>query len=203
MPAQTETQRPLALVHHAARRERLVLAVIHHGQVEAARVLHRAAHHARRRDGPPVVRDGDDAGALHLAHLGQLLALRPLRDRADGEDVGEPGGLRLLDDETGHRRVVVDGVGVRHRADARAAARDGRRRARRDRLLVLLPRLAQVRVQVDEAGRDDEARSVEDLRALGPRLAATEQPGHAAVLDEHVQAGVDALRRVDHVSVCD
>jgi hypothetical protein len=60
-------------------------------------------------------------------------------------------------------QVPFEGVCVGHRADGREAARDRRGRARRDCLLVLLTGLAQMRVQIYEAGRDDEARRVEDL----------------------------------------
>jgi hypothetical protein len=58
-------------------------------------------------------------------------------------------------------------------------------------------------VQVDEAGRDDEPRGVEDLRAFGAGLAAFEEGRDAAVFDQQVAAGVDALGRVDDVTVGD
>ena len=66
----------------------------------------------------------------------------------------------------------------------------------RDRLLVLAPGLAQVRVQVDEAGADDEALGVDRpgaARGAGPAPTSLDD----AVLEQHVELRVDPLRRVD------
>ena len=120
-----------------------------------------------------------------------------------GKTLARRARARLFDDEARHGRVVVDGVGVGHRADGGEAARDGRGRARRDGLLVLLPRLAQVCVQVYEAGRDDEASGVEDLRALGRVPTAAKQFGHAPIFDQDVASTVHTLRRVYDVAVGD
>jgi hypothetical protein len=92
--------------------------------------------------------------------------------------------LRLLDDETRDRRIVVDRIGIRHRAHARPTARDRRRRARLNRLFILLPRLAQVRVQVYETGRDDETLRVEYFRAFGHAVTVRQQRRDAPVLDQ-------------------
>ena len=73
------------------------------------------------------------------------------------------GLARAALDVLGHRRRVVHRVGVRHAAHRGVAA--GRRRAGAglDVFLVLLARLAQVRVQVDEAGREPQARRLDHL----------------------------------------
>src|SRR5262249_9813161 len=74
----------------------------------------------------------------------------------------------------------------------------GRRRARPagDRLLVLVARLAQVHVHVDEAGTDDLARGVD---AFGPcrRPERAADLRDAAVGDEHVLHGVDAAGGIE------
>ena len=54
-----------------------------------------------------------------------------------------------------------------HGADGGEAARGRGAGAGGDRLLVLAPRLAQVGVQVDEAGADHEARDVDDRGSAG------------------------------------
>ena len=65
----------------------------------------------------------------------------------------------VLDDDRG----VGDGVGVGHREDGGVAAERGGGRARGDGLRLLAAGLAQVGVQVDEAGQQHEAVGVEGL----------------------------------------
>ena len=90
-----------AFVHVAAGAEVEVLAVIDDGQVEGAGELHGAAHDAGVHDGAAVVGDGDDAGGLHGADGGELLAGAALGDGADGEDVDDGGARGALDDVAG------------------------------------------------------------------------------------------------------
>ena len=87
------------LVRDAVALERRILAVIDDRHVEHPRVLERAAHQQRRRDRPAVVGEGDAAGGLLLAELGELLAARPDRHRADRIDARELRFGRLLQDE--------------------------------------------------------------------------------------------------------
>src|SRR5690606_9980703 len=78
-------------------------------------------------------------------------------------------------------------VGVGHAGDAGEAAEGGGADAGLDRLLVLLPRLAEVDVHVEPAGRDRLAARVVDADAvLG--LDAVGDAGDAAVPDEQVGA---------------
>ena len=86
-------------------------------------------------------------------------------------------------------------VGVGHAADGGEAARRRRARARRDVLLVLVARLAQVHVQIDEAGRHDLARAVDDLGAV--RARARLDGFHHAVLDQQVRDFVEIRGGVD------
>ena len=76
------------------------------------------------------------------------------------------------------------GLVLAMQATAREAARRRGAPARGDVLLVLLARLAQVRVQVDEARRDPAARGVDALGA-GRREVAADRDD-APVLDQHV-----------------
>ena len=106
--------------------------------------------------------------------------------------VGELLGSGFVDAARQRSRLRLRQGG--HRADRSEAARDRGRRARRDSLFVFLSGLAQVRVEVYEAGRDDEPRRVEDLDALGCRLTAAEQSSHATVFNQDVAAAVHILR---------
>ncbi len=83
MPARVETG-PSFMA--PARRQREILAVLHDGEIERARVLHRPAHQLGVHHRLAVVGDGHAAGLLELPHLGQLLAAEPLGDGADRVD---------------------------------------------------------------------------------------------------------------------
>ena len=70
--------------------------------------------------------------------------------------------------------VIVDRIGVRHARDRGEAAGNRRRRAGRDRLLVLLARLAQMHVDVDQARapRSSPDCTAMTLRAVGRQVLA-------------------------------
>ena len=91
-----------------------------------------------------VVAHRDRARADHLAELGELLPLLAQRDRADRIHARLARALRLAHDEADRRLIVGDRIGVRHRADRGESAGRRGHRARRDRLDVLPPRLAQM-----------------------------------------------------------
>jgi ribosomal protein S15P/S13E len=193
--AQAERRRVHALVRDAVALEGLFLAMFDHRHAEHRRVLERAAHQQRRRHRPPIVGDGDTARFPELGQIGELLARLPARDRADRVDARETRLRGLAKNVGGDAGVVVHGRRVRHAGDGGEPAGHGRRRARRDRLLVLLPRLAQVHVHVDQARADHESRrDLDDLDALGRQVAP-----HArdpAAVHQHVEGAVAAVGRI-------
>ena len=87
-------------------------------------------------------------------------------------------------------RLSLTGSGVGHRAHGREPARRRRFQARRDRLRLLASRLAQVRVEVDEARENEEPRRVEDLRAVGGEMRS-DFDDHA-VPEEEIEGSVPA-----------
>ena len=111
-------------------------------------------------------------GVGHRAELGEPLAGQPDGDRADRVDVAVAGLAAeppdLLDDAGG----VGDRVGVGHRVDGGEAAQRGGPGAGLDGLGVLAARLAQVGVQVDQAGQRDQAVGVDDLGAVRRQAGA-------------------------------
>ena len=128
--------------------------MVDHRQVEILCILHRPPHNAGIRNGPAIVRDRYRTGRLHFAHLGEFGTIRGLCDRPDREDVGQARVLGLLDHVAGDGGVVIDRIGVRHRANGRPTAGRGRRTTRGDRFLMLLPRLTQVNMQIDKPRSD-------------------------------------------------
>ena len=105
--------------------------------------------------------------------------------------------------------AIVRRLGVGHRADCCEAALCRGLRAARDRLLVLLTWLTQMRVQVDEAGSDHRAARINDLDIVAGRLVLHRQVGQVdhprdlAVLYQHMADGRDAAGGVDDRAVLD
>ena len=93
--------------------------------------------------------------------------------------------------------LSLTGTGVRHARDRREAAGDRRRGAGRDRFLVLLSRLAQVHVHVDQTRDRRRARSAcrRRRRRVDGQIAA--DPRDAVAVDQHVEHAVAAVRRID------
>ncbi len=155
--------------------------------VEGLDVLQGPAHQAGVGDAVAVVGEHADLRGRvgHRADLGEALAGEADRDRADGLDVGVPGGAAergdLLDDPGG----VGDGVGVGHGAHGRVAALGGGAGAGADGLGVLAAGLAQVGVEVDQAGQEHQAVGVDDLGSGG---AGGADLGDAALADEDVRS---------------
>src|SRR5581483_10297478 len=153
----------------------------------------------RRRDGAAVVGDGHAAGLTQFADVGQLLALLTARDGPNRVHARESGGSRLLENELGHTRVVVDGYGVRHARDGGEPAGDGGKRPGGDRLLVLLSRLPQVHVHIDQTGDDDEPCGNVDDGCAVRRQVATDG-GNPLAVEQHVELPVAPVCRVDDPS---
>ena len=149
-----------ALVHLGALGEPGLLGVLGDDAVERLHVLQRAAHDHRVVDALAVV--GEDphpgGGVVHGAQLGELLALQADGDGADRLHVAVAGlpaePPDLLDDAGG----VGDREGVGHGVHGGVAAAGGGPGAGEHGLGVLAAGLAQVGVQVDEAGQQDPAR---------------------------------------------
>ena len=112
----------------------------------------------------------------HLAHRRQLLALPADGDGAGDVDVAQrraPEVEHLVD----HRRRVDGRRGVGHGHERGVAAERCRPAAGLDGLRLLLARLAQVAVEVDEARRHDAAAGVDDLvGGRGPPPPPTTRP---------------------------
>ena len=97
----------------------------------------------------------------------------------------------------------ITGRGVRHRDHRAKAARGGSARAALQVLLVLLAGTAQVHVRVEEGGRQQPSRSVDQLDLL-ERLAERAGLGQRrdlAVAHQHVAAGVESRARLEHAHI--
>ena len=177
---QAEPGGHLALVQLRALGQPGLLGVLGDHAVERLDVLERAAHQQRVGHAEAVVGEDPDAGGGvgHRAQLRQLLAAEADGDGANRADVDVAGLLAQPPDLLDHARGVGHRLGVGHRVHGGVAAEGGGAGAGLHRLGVLPARLAQVRVQVDQAGQRDQAARVEHGRA-GRGQAAADGRDHA------------------------
>ena len=194
--AQAERRGVIALVRHAFALQRGILAMLEHGHVEHAGIFERSAHQQRRLHRPAVVGNPDASGRAQLRDVGQLLAVRSLRHGADRIDAREVRLRRLLQDVLGDARVVVDRRRVRHAGHGGESAGHRRRRAGRDRFLVLLTGLAQMHVHVEQTRvRTNPAGTSIDLRAVDRNVLSHARD--AIAVDQHVEDPVTPVRGID------
>ena len=158
---QTEQGAPVAFVHDAVADEIVVLAVIEHRQADHARVLDRATHQFVILHAVTVVGDRDHAGLGERTDRRQFFAGEILRNRAGRQNVNARHLRRPVLDPGDRARAVGDRRSVWHADDGRESARRRRARARLDRLLPTKTRFAEVDVDVDQAGTDDQTGRVD------------------------------------------
>ncbi len=115
-------------------------------------------------DALPVVGEHPDPGGRvrHRAEFGELAAAEPGRYRAHRMHVAVPGLPAEPPDLLDHASGVGDRLGVRHRVNRGEPSERGRRCSAGDGLGVFPARLAQVRVQVDQARQRDQPVGVDD-----------------------------------------
>ena len=192
-----EAAGPRAFVHVPAGGERRVFGVLgDDGAGQRMGVLERAPHDAGVGDTSTVVGEDADTEGVELPHRRELPAATTLGDAARRHHVarrlaacGEHGR-----DDGG---VVERRLRVRHGDDGGEASESGGAGAGFDRLRLFVAGLAQVGVQVDEAGHDEAPGGVEYGRAF-------DTPAHGgddAALDEDVRDPVAG--RVDDASAFD
>ena len=154
--------------------EARLFGVLRDQDAETGGVLESTAHDQWIVDADSVVGEHPDlpgAGGHH-AHLGELGACQPHRDRADGMHVDEADLLAAVPDVVGDDRAVGDRIGVGHREHGGVSAQSRCCRTGFDILGIFPAGLAQMGVQIDEAGQQDLAGGVDDIGIVGYR-----QPG--------------------------
>ena len=173
--------------------------MLDHRHSEHARVLERAAQEDRGRHRMAVVGDRHAAGLAEVANVGEQLAFRRPRHRADRIHARQVRFRCFRQDVRRHIRIVVDRVRVRHAGDGGETAGDSRGRAGRDRFLVLLPRLAQVHVHIDEPRANHQTVGHRHDRGSVHRQIDADARDAVAV-DQDVAHAVDPVGGIDHAS---
>ena len=148
--AQPET--PLALVHDPIPHKRVVLAMIHHCQSEHPSVFHGAAHDFVILNAMSVVSKGNHASVEKGTEGRQLFTTKALCDRTGAENIYARFASGFFFDPGDRRRAVGRRIGIRHRDDRGESSRRSCTCSGSDRLLVRLSGLAQMNVDINQAG---------------------------------------------------
>ncbi len=162
------------------------------GDIEAGAGDQGCAHDVVVEDGLAVVGESNRSRCVEGGHVGELLAERAKGDGGHGEDAD--GGVAFRGEDVLHGgNAIGDGGGVGHGDDGGDAAEGRGARAGADGLFPGLAGLAEVDVEVDEAGEDVEAGGVDVLGrgGVGDGVWGFDG-GDAAIADEEVAEGVDA-----------
>ncbi len=179
--------RPAALVHRTATGERAVLAMLGQRHAEALGVVEGSAHQRAVLDAGPVVGEERDPEVRQLTHRSKRLSRPPHGDGAGHRHVGQCAPAE--GEHLGHHpRRIERGLGVGHGHDGGEAAQRRGPGARLDRLGLLAAGLAQMGVQVDQAGPDETATGIEDAGAAG-RVDRRADRGDGGPVDRDVGAG--------------
>src|SRR6201996_7533572 len=125
--------------------------------------------------------DGGCANGIDACLCSALRRLHPLRDL---------GGV-IDRKSVGHGGYAGEATGC----CCRGAARDG--------LLVTLPGFAQVDVNINESGSNDEPGCIDDLHVLPIDFEIRFDYGDAAVLDEQIARRIDFGNRIDEMAALD
>ncbi len=163
---QAETEGDIPLVHDGAFGEAGILAMVKDGEVKHVGVFENAAHEFVALDTTAVIGDGDDAGALEGAkgcHFPACHALGQATGRVNVNDGIALGGVL---DELDRSGVVADRRGIGHADDGGKASGGGAAAAAADGFLMGLSGIAEVDMDIDKAGADNEAGRVDHLYIL-------------------------------------
>ncbi len=165
----------LPLVHVAAPAQPRILGVLRDHPSPPRQVLHGPAQQPGVLDRFSVVGEHPDPGRQQLVEAGQADAFHAGGDAPGGDDFDEarpPAPIRYV---TGQMPGVGGGVGVGHGHHRRVSAGRGGRRAGGDVLLPFLAGFAQMGVEIDEAGAEQQSGEVDHpvgVRGPGASLPA-------------------------------
>ena len=149
---QAEERAPVTFVNHTRSDEIVVLAVVENREAHHARVLDGTAHQFVILDASPIIGDRDDTGLPQRTDRRQFFAHQAFRDRARGQHVDARDFSRAILDPGDRAGTVRDRRRIRHADDGGESTRRRRPRAGLDRLFPAESRLAEMDVEVDQAG---------------------------------------------------
>src|SRR6266849_7134120 len=200
--AQAQAKRGWAVVHGAAFGHARIFRVLNHAKIDLRRQAQRLTHHRVIEDGLAVVGDAHGSGTLQSAEISEHSAFAGMSRGADRENIDHRAALWLLEPGYPVRRVD-DGLGIGHATYGSETSGRGGSGPGGDGLLVALAGLAQMDMQVDESGRDDQATSVEFVVRCTACLAWRRDLRNLSITQQDVHGRVDLRGGVDETAALD
>ena len=133
------------------------------------------------------------------AEVGKRASAAAARGGGDGKNVDDRFALGMAQPRDPFRSIDNRRC-VGHAADGREASRSSGGGSAGDGFFVVLPGLAQVDVQVDEAGSDDQAARIEFLIAGNADFVRLRNLGDAAIAQENIHRPADLCQGIDQVA---
>src|SRR5438034_141986 len=162
-PAKSESKGSGTEIHGAAAGEASVFRVLNHRDSELCGGLKTGPHDVIMENRLAVVSEADRAGIFQCRKICESHAQTASCGRCDGENVHDCAAIWGLYPKVDLRTVIHwDGVG--HATNGCESSGCGRSCSGGDGFFVFLSRLAQVDVDIDQAGRHDEAGGIKDFR---------------------------------------
>ncbi|MNV50811.1 hypothetical protein D3C71_1428380 [compost metagenome] len=193
---QTEEAGHGTLMGQAAVGQVAVLGMEHHGQVERGGVFQGPGQGTVVGDFLQTIAERHATGVAQGYQLGQLLAFQAFGQGTDRVDLAVAGLAGTVEDQFGHGRGVQHRLGLRRAAQAGDATGHGGAGLAGDVAFAAVARLAQGHAEVDQAGRGDQAISLDRAAGAEPGRGGTDG-GNAAAVQVQVGDLVQAAVGVD------
>ncbi len=176
--------------------------MLNHRKIQRPAIIHHLPRELCRGDRFSIIGNAHDPRFLHGRDFGNRFAFAPHRRRPNRPHTNAAGNLRAIQNEPRDGSIVVRRLRIRHAADRREPAARRRSRACFDGFRRLLSRLAQVHVDIDKAGSDDQAAGVKNFR-VSRRGNFPSRPNFLYLLpiQQNVESCVRLGCRVDHAPV--
>src|SRR6056297_592249 len=171
-PLQAELSRYRSLVHATITNQGKIFGMAEDWSVKSVCVLESPLHQFAAFNRQTIVGKTNATTLLQLSHLCQNFALHRPADRCDRIEISASLPVGLVDQVTGHRQVVVDRAGIWHagqRGDASGCRRTG---AADNIFLVLLARIAQVSMDVDQSRGHQQPARIDNLSITRSQIFA-------------------------------
>ena len=200
--AQSETEARRSRVHRTIFRDSSVFGVLDNRQVQFGAKTHGIAHHFVVENRLAIIRHGNRSGALQRCKIRQRRPTASSRRGCDGEYIDHGSALGMAQPSY-PLCSIHHGSGVGHGANGSESTRGGRSRPAGDRLFVVLPRLAQVNVEIDKSRCNNQPARIEFF--VGPAADFPRQRDlrHPSIPQQQIHRRIDLRRRIDHVPTLD
>ena len=196
--AQPQPERNPPSIRAASGRQPRVLGVLRHRHAKPRRRHQRSPHHLVLQHRFAVVGEPDRPRLHQLVEVRNLAAQAAECRRRHRQQLHHRAARRVQHPAQALHRIVHRSR-IRHGHHGGESARRRRRRPGANRLLVRLPRLAQMHMDVDQPRRNHASRRIDPLRNRNARQRARLlHRRNPSIAQQHVARPIGPARRIDH-----